>query len=216
MKTVITKNISLMTLTLLLALASDVFALIITSPHDGDTFKEGDVVHFTAELTPETDKAVRYVRLMVYGIPRSSSCDQEIRTHPKYECDFTIPMGSPNSIKLNAHIVSTNGVIEAPEVTVNVVLPSSVVLKSLRLVGGNTVFLYGTNSLEQLHIVGHFSDGNDRNLWLRTSGTKYASSDTKIITVDDDGLVTSIANGNAQITVTNGDNKLIVNAIVKP
>ncbi len=204
---------------LVVVMAGRAYALQITSPHDGDSFREGDVVHFVAELSA-TDTEVAYVRLIVSRISVPESCMKEIRTHPIYECYFTIPPGSPRVLKLGAHIVSSVPVVEAPYITINVALSQSAVLQSLKAVGGNTIFLRGPNlaeySIEQLLIMGAYSDGHDRNLTLGSTGTTYVSSKPNIVTVNSDGLVTAVATGQAEITVTNSGKTLIINAIVTP
>lgn len=44
----------------------------------------------------------------------------------------------------------------------------------------------------------------------------HESSNSKVVTVDSEGVVTAVAPGNAEITIRNGDQKAVVEAVVKP
>ena len=174
--------------------------LLILSPKNGDTFKEGDVVNFVVELSPDFKGSIFNVSLMTSEA--LSNC-VDLKTHPRYTCNFKIPLASARSINLFAIGATPTGAIGSEDVVINVVTPKETVLQGLKLGGGNIIFLYGTSglgSLEQLDVVGKYSDGYDRDLRLGSTGTKYLSSDPKIVTVNADGLVSSVAEGKAQIS----------------
>jgi hypothetical protein len=202
---------------ILLAMTQTTLALIITSPKDGSTFKVGDTVKLVAELTPgsQDDLKIGFVDFF-FSKGFNPHCPEEISTHPRYECSFTIPVGSPRAVRISAVGETVDGAISAPEIAINILLSSSVVLQDLKSFTGNKLYLVRLGQNAQLYITGTYSDGIEREHWLASTGTTYLSSNDKIATVNADGLVTAIAAGNAQITVSNGSKKLVVNVIVKP
>ena len=196
--------------------------LHIVSPKNGDTFKEGETVKFVAESSGDPTGQIYRVSLLaladqVMGVqPQLEPGCFEITTHPRYSCRFTIPYESTKTIVLSAIGKTPTGAVMSPEVVINVVFPANAVLQQLKSTG--TVFLYGTSglgSLDALHIVGKYSDGHERDLRQGSTGTRYSSSDPKIVTVDADGLVTAHSLGNAQIIVINSDKQIAITVIVK-
>jgi len=196
--------------------------LRITSPRNGDTFKEGDTVKFVAELTGDPTGQIYRVSLLALadqfmGVqPQLEPSCFEITTHPRYSCRFTIPYESTKTIVLSAIGKTPTGAVLSPEVVINVVFPANAVLQQLK--SSETVFLYGTSGLgsqDGLLVVGKYSDGHERDLRQGSTGTRYSSSDPKIVTVDADGLVTAHSLGKAQIIVTNSDKKIVITVIVK-
>ena len=83
---------------LVLAMARTSHALVITSPMDGQAYKEGDTVKVVTELSPD-DPDIFYVGFSTTGA--LDDCD-EITTHPRYECSFVIPPASPSIIVIRA------------------------------------------------------------------------------------------------------------------
>jgi len=81
---------------------------------------------------------------------------------------------------------------------------------------GNKVFFTELSDTEQLYIEGIYSDGVERDLRLGQTGTTYASSNEKVVSVNANGLATSVGPGTALITVRNGDKKLVLDVVVKP
>jgi len=191
-------------------------ALVITSPKAGDTFKEGETVKLVAELSPDSqdDKKILYVGFNVTnGI---DNCPDKIATPPRYECSFTIPAGSPRTIKINATGTLVKGAIASPWVSIFVKLPTSISLKGLRSFTGNKLFFTELAETEQIYIKGTFSDGVERDLRLGLTGTTYVCNNENVATVNADGLATAVGPGTAKITVRNGDKKLVLDVVVKP
>lgn len=204
------------TVLLLLAVSQSSLALVIISPKNGDTFKEGDTVKIVAEISPESseDRKIGYVSFSVTkGL---DNCPDEIITHPRYECSFVIPPGSPRVIKIGAEGVTTDGTIDSPWVTIYISLPSTVILQKLKSFTGNRMFFSQLGENSQLYIVGAYSDGVERELQKSQTGTTYTSSNENVVTVNADGLATARTAGRASITVTNGDKKLLIDVIVEP
>jgi len=207
------KHICLAVLILLLAPLSS-YALVITSPQNGTAFKEGDTVELIAELTPDDPELIESVHFIVSGI--TNACAGAIRTHPKYKCNFILPTGSPRSITLMAYAVTSPGVVDAQEIKINVGLPSSLVLRELKSDMGDRLFFSRLTQKRQIYVKGEYSDGVERDLRLGQAGTTYVSNNEKVATVNADGLATAVGSGTAQITVRNGDKKLVLDVVVKP
>lgn len=198
---------------ILISMAKTGFALVITSPKNGDNFKEGDIVKVVAEKTPDDPKFAFVYFVLTGGL---GNCPERITTHPRYECSFTIPAGSPRSINVSAVAVTASQPVTSPDITISVALPSSISLQELKLFTGNTIYFFKLGQNKKLEIEGSYSDGLDRDLRLGQTGTTYASSNENIVKVNADGLATAIATGNAQITVRNGVKKLVLDVVVKP
>lgn len=188
------------------------FALVITSPKNGDVFKEGDTVTAVAEKTPD-DPKFAFVFFVTTG--GTDKCPERITTHPRYECTFAIPPGSPPVININAVAVTADKPVQSPSVAVTVRLPSSISLREVRSFTGQELFFSEWDESAQLYIHGLYSDGIERDIHLGQAGTTYTSNNEKIVTVTADGLVTAIGSGKAQITVKNGDKKLFIEAAVQ-
>ncbi len=54
-----------------------------------------------------------------------------------------------------------------------------------------------------LYVVGSFSDAVSRKITAGATGTTYQSSNTAVVTVDNDGVVTAVTSGTATITASN-------------
>jgi hypothetical protein len=189
------------------------YALVITSPQNGATYKEGDTVNLVAELSPGQTEIIVSVNFLVGGLP--GVCADEIKTHPTYKCSFKLPPGSPKAITVMAYAVTFSGPIDSQEVNISVGLPSSIVLKTLKSEMGSKVYFTELADTEQLYIKGMYTDGVERDLRLGQTGTTYVSNNEKVATVNVDGLATAVGPGTAQITIRNGDKKLVLDVIVK-
>jgi hypothetical protein len=65
----------------------------------------------------------------------------------------------------------------------------------------------------QLRVYAMYSDGVERNV-SSSAGTIYTSSDKTVLSISVDGLMTALKPGQVQITVKNGDKKLVQDATV--
>lgn len=63
-------------------------------------------------------------------------------------------------------------------------------------------------------VVGQFADGVERNIGGRSSGSRFHSSDAKVIAVSPDGLVHVIGNGRARITVENRGKEGAIDVVI--
>lgn len=187
------------------------FALTITSPNNRQNFNEGDTVNIVAELSPQ-DSEIFYVRFFVTG--GAAQCG-EISTHPHYECNFTIPSGSPPTIEIRAAAPTVDEkMVHSQKITLLISPPPTVILQGLRASNGNDLFLSKLGENKQLYIRGIYSDGIERRIESSTSGTTYQTSDPKIAKVDREGLVTAVGAGKAVITIRNRDREMRAQVVV--
>jgi hypothetical protein len=189
---------------LLLFISEESFALVITSPKEGDHFKEGDTINVVADLSPD-DPEVFYVHLNISAPVRGC---RDISTHPRYECTFKIPSNSPPEVVIFASAKTANGVIEAERIKVLVSLPASVTLRELWVRDDQKREYMYVGAKRKLYVSGLYSDGVKRSLGSSKVGTTFKSSDPKIASVDTEGLVTAIAHGKVDIIVTNKEHSL--------
>jgi hypothetical protein len=120
---------------------------VITSPQNGTTFKEGDTVQLISEFTPDETETIVSVSFLVGGLV--NVCNEEIKTHPTYKCSFKLPPGSPKKITIQAYAVTFTGPKYSQKVNINVGLPSSIVLQSLKSFTGNRFFFTELDEPEQ-------------------------------------------------------------------
>ncbi len=69
---------------------------------------------------------------------------------------------------------------------------------------------------ERLRVYAMYSDGVERDVSSASASTTYKSSDETVLTLSADGLMTALKPGQVQITITNGDKKIVKNATVLP
>ena len=67
----------------------------------------------------------------------------------------------------------------------------------------------------ELPVVGIFADGVTRAIRLQATGTTYLSSDEKVVTVNQDGLLRLVGNGNAILTAKNRGKEATLEIIVE-
>lgn len=99
---------------------------------------------------------------------------------------------------------------------INIVLPPTIVLQSIRVNDYQRRLFLRTAKKEALYVYGQFSDGDERLVSSGAIGTTYTTSDSNVATIDPDGLVTAQSPGQATITIKNGGRQLQVEVHVKP
>ncbi|TAK03475.1 MAG: Ig-like domain-containing protein [Candidatus Manganitrophaceae bacterium] len=184
------------------------FAITITNPTNGATFNQGDTVTIRVEPSPG-DPDLMFVQIFP---PRGTQICPEL-TRPPYECHIKFSAETPREVSIGALARSfSDALLEAEDITVFVRVTAT--LQGLR-VNDNQLFLrVGGN--EQLLIYGQYSDGVERHVEDPATGTTYQSTDPRVATVDEKGLVTAIAPGKAVITVKNANKQLQIQVNVKP
>jgi hypothetical protein len=131
-------------------------------------------------------------------------------------------VGSYNNLVITAADRNGNSVRLNGQVLVR--LPGHIVLNSLKVDNYKTLYkrLSSTSDsvqrseTRQLRVYGKYSDGVERDISSATAGTTYTSGDEKIVTVDNEGRISSQNVGTANITVRNGTKSAEVRVVVKP
>ena len=201
------------------------WALVLTSPVDGQVFHPGDTVTLAAERGPN-EAAIHSVDF--------SGDEGWAQFHfsfgPLFRTTLAIPREFLGSLTLKAVGLMGSGqnitVVESSPVTINVVLPSDVILVSMRP-DPDQVFLRKMppgsdpeevqfSETDRIAVMGKFSDGVERSLSRSGRGTTYVTSDPKVATVDVEGVVSAVAPGQATITIKNGEKQVQVPVYVRP
>jgi len=107
--------------------------------------------------------------------------------------------GVTRSGQSNFFVIPTNGSVDVPEIQLDVVDP---VPNSLILTPPNPT-LTSQGAILQVTVTAAFPDGSTTDVTAQSAGTNYTSSNSSIVTVSSNGLVTAISSGNALITAMN-------------
>jgi hypothetical protein len=198
---------------------SPVSGFTIVEPKRGNIYHPGDRVTLKAMTGPNEQP----ITVFLYATQMQYS---ELYSVAPYELSFTIPVDFTGKDTLVASAKFSDGTIVEKEVEINVVLQSNIILTGISVdptfillwklppdSNPNEVMAYET---EDISVGGTYSDGVKRGITFSSSGTTYASSDEKIVTVDKDGNVTAHGVGEATITIRNGKYGATVKISVKP
>ena len=71
---------------------------------------------------------------------------------------------------------------------------------SLAFASGNELTIFGAGTTQQLLVTATYADDSQREVTAASNGTNYTASNTEIVTVDADGLVTAVATGTALVS----------------
>ncbi len=71
---------------------------------------------------------------------------------------------------------------------------------ALNFIGGTSASIFGAGNTLQLIVTASFADGSGSDVSAATSGINYTASNRQVISVDADGLVTSVATGTSLVT----------------
>lgn len=185
----------------LIGWVSQSWALSITSPTEGTTFRPGDTVTIIAQFAPgESIHTVDF---------NTTTSTFNFVEGPPFQFQFTIPLEFIGTLTLYAKGISgvrpNLSFIEATPINIQITLPPDVTLQSL-IVDPRPRFLYLDPEIgrtEILGVGGLYSDGVRRSIKGLSSGTTYDSSNEKIVTVDSNGVLHAIGAGSAVITIRN-------------
>jgi hypothetical protein len=198
----------------------------IVRPENGERVPSGSVMHVEVKVS---DPKVHDVLIVTPFETKEVS-------GPPFKADIAVPaeaIGIEHIMVIaklqDAALIAKlqdGATMAADDITVNVVPGSAanrVTLVGLRAVP--TEFYFGTppgiprrpwdQASQQLTIVGSYSDGIERDLTLRDTGTTYISMDANVATVDDDGVIRPHGSGSTVVVAKNGNQLVNVRITVE-
>lgn len=170
----------------------------IVSPTEGQVFAPGDTVTIVVELTdPSLVGGVSGGMDFIGGFS-----DEEA----PYEIPVTIPPEASGVLNITANSYTYDGVNLTPQEAspVSIVVRRATPPASLNVPDSIWVRLPEPllRSSERITVTGSYG-GTDVNLSSSATGTTYTSSDTNVVTVDAEGVLTPVSHGRAVITTDN-------------
>jgi len=197
------KHIGILAVISILLWGQPTFGLTLVTPKKGESFHAGDTITLLAKLSPGEE-----ITTVAF---HSSKLLFETVNGPPFQFDYKIPPEFVGELRVwaigkNDHNPSAP-FIDAPKITVNVILPPTVTLQAIGMDTQIMFLLFESEepNTERLFVAGRYSDGISRDLTSSASGTTYESTDEKVATVDKEGIVTGISIGKAFIVAKNGD-----------
>ena len=167
--------------------------LKILSPAPATTVLAGSRV----TVTVVGDPGVVVDTVLVVGVNQAAESSQ-----PPFHVAFDIPLNAlgPYEITAFGKNKSTGDLFQSA--SVNLQVETDAVLQSLHIPGGT--FVHDVESMtlrvgdkEQMSLVGHFSDGVDREIPL--SQVRWASRNADFLSVDSAGVATGLAPGTTEV-----------------
>ncbi len=177
--------------------------LSIVQPADGATVTTGEVV--TVTVRPDSDLAIERLMLTSLG-------DLQELANPPWTFDLTLPDSVVGPFPIVATGKDATGNLYTARIQLNVVAPSP--LRTLSITPSN-VMLTRVDLPQSLAVVGNYEDGARRDLTGATIGTRYTTRDTSVATVDADGRITAVGNGNTRIGITHGSVSAEIPVVVR-
>jgi hypothetical protein len=166
----------------------------ITSPANGTLFNPGQTIPVTVSADPSAFQSVAVAAKWPIGL-------SQVLTAPPYQFQMQIPsVIDPGAYSLTAVAVTPAGVaIGSMPITVVIERPDTPQQLNPDL---STLSFDYIGDYVALVVYGTFSDGSSVDL-TRSTLTTWASDNTSVATVDTQGVVTAVAGGSANITITN-------------
>jgi len=166
--------------------------IMITSPLNGSVVTAGTTVEIT--VAPYGGFAPTQVLITT---PYDAA---EIDTAP-FMATFEVPEDATGDFTVRAAASDGTGYAMSTEIHLEITVPATLVSISTN---PSMIYLFSPPDRRPLNVVGHYSDGIDRDLTPSMVGTTYDTTDPSVVTIDEDGMMTSIKEGIAVVTVSNG------------
>jgi len=193
----------------LLCVPACLFAVEIVSPRDGVEIPIGSEVVVQVQPSPDDD----IVRVYMSGSEEAMKYNDKTGY---FEQRVKLRGDAFGSVPVEVTSVNSKNAISTATVNVYVKLPPVLPLISLRIhAEQRQLVLEGIGEKQNLQVIGEFPDGTVRIISAVVFGTKYASRDDKIATVDPNGWVTAVGIGETTIIVRNGENETQAKIIVR-
>ena len=183
----------------------------VVAPAERQQFAPGDTVDVTVRSTVAL--AAGWVAV---GGPGLGVLEGQGWNGSTYQARFVIPSdyAQLGPLEITPDVMDTAGQpIEGVCVTVIVRIPGAP--QSLLPVNKGVESLFKVGASTQIYVHGHYSGRKDADLTSPTTGTRYTSSDTNVVTVDDEGHVRATGFGTAVVTATNSGVRMFVPIVVE-
>jgi pimeloyl-ACP methyl ester carboxylesterase len=186
----------------------------ISAPAAGQVFSVGDTL--TVTVVPNAGVTLTQTLIQAGASPRDAGT--ALVSQAPYTAAFSLPSASIGTFPVTVTAKDSAG--DVCNVTVNVFVQTNATLTSMAVSAGTSApnsaaLLTSQGSTNPLTVIGTFSDATQSDITAAALGTTYASSDPTVATVDTNGVLTAVANGNCTITVTNGSITATENVIVQ-
>ncbi len=194
-------------LILLIANTKSGWALQI-DPVENARLQAGTTVHIVVK--PDTNENWKAI---FFGVDRL----QYDMSQKAYVGEMTLPQDEElGFVELSIIAVDYAGKETEFIRSVEILPPSGVTLKGLRIRDDQKTLFIRAGRKEKIDLYGQYSDGIERYLSGASSAITFTSSDEKVATVANDGLVTAISVGQSKVTISIGNKKLVIIISVKP
>jgi hypothetical protein len=200
-----------------------VWAFTLTAPAEGTALRSGGSVPVAVQVGKEVN--LRTIRYYWYRFD-----EEPLATHQASPAAFkTMNGGSPFSgtVGIPADAMGTMRLLAVGEVTrgrlesyeefdeVLVTVQPTAALTSIEFAVQRPWRLDTIGKLVLVPVVGQFNDGVVRPLTGPQSGSRFRSSDDRVVLVDEAGVLQVTGNGRAQVTVENRGKVGIVEVLVE-
>jgi hypothetical protein len=180
----------------------------VTSPAEGQVFRPGDSIEVRIDPSP----AVTLEWISIWsplGFVGSSDASQPIslKAPDKLGSLKMLIIGGPNVDEVGSQAVERTIVIESDSVDSITVSPIGT-----ELVAPGTGGPFGKLTQERIFVTGYI--GGQVVDMSRSSTVTFASTNTRVATVDAAGLVRSVAPGLAEVVATHGTAKAVTQVLV--
>lgn len=194
---------------ILACFATSARAVEIISPKDGDVVPIGSEVVIQVQASPGDDIVRAYL----------SHSDEAMKHNDQtgyFEQRIKLRGDTLGAVPIEVRSINSKEVSSTASVTIHINLPPAFPLISLRIhAEQRKLVLEGIGEHENLQVIGEFPDGTVRFVSKEIFGTTYRSGDEHVVTVDANGLVTSVGFGQTTVQVRNGERETQALIIVR-
>ncbi|MCP5421141.1 MAG: hypothetical protein H6969_11730 [Gammaproteobacteria bacterium] len=178
--------------------------LTITSPMNDSQVISGQ----TVSVAVQPNSSITVDNVLLLGL------DAEIDNTAPFEFQVTIPSEAAGNIELIAvgKDAANNTFFTSAPITLRAIPAAS--LQSIEVRPPEDLIFPKIGATYDLMVIGHYSDGVERDLTASSTGTRYASSDPNQASVSPEGVVTAQGEGSALIIIKNQDASLFLTTVM--
>jgi pimeloyl-ACP methyl ester carboxylesterase len=171
--------------------------IAITSPLEGAVFTPGSTVTVVVAVDEELEAVDLKVRVPGFGRVEGTGFDGA-----SFEAEVAIPEAFAGPLTLIPSVTDAVG-NRYHGLPVHIAIRPDEPPLELYLIQRTHRLEVGEDATA-LHAIGVFEGGVERDVTSAAAGTTYESSDTSVVSVDEDGRLTAVAEGSATVTVQLG------------